>query len=128
VTESRSRETLLLVEDDERLRVLALRILQSRGYTVLMAVDGAEALRVAAKHDGPIHLVLSDVVMPGMSGRLLCERLTASRPSLKLLFMSGYTDDDVMRRGIIERRTSFLQKPFTPDQLAGKIREVLDAA
>jgi DNA-binding NtrC family response regulator len=75
-----------------------------------------------------IHLVVSDVVMPGMTGRILAERLTAMRPLVKALFMSGYTDDDVMRRGILDRTTAFLQKPFTPDQLAQKVREVLEAS
>jgi CheY-like chemotaxis protein len=121
-------ETVLLVEDDERLRTLAARVLGERGYTVLPASNGADALAVAEGHPGVIHLVVSDVVMPGMTGRILAERLTTLRPSVKALFMSGYTDDDVMRRGILDRSTAFLQKPFTPDQLAQKVREVLEAS
>jgi len=126
--ESRGRETVLLVEDEEHLRGLALRILQGSGYTVLTAFDGADALRQAKDYSGPIHLVLSDVVMPGMSGRVLSEQLAAVRPNLRVLFMSGYTDDDVMRRGILDRRAAFLEKPFTPDQLVSKVRQVLDAS
>jgi CheY-like chemotaxis protein len=121
-------ETVLLVEDDDRLRALAVRVLGERGYTVLPASNGAEALAVAARHPGVIHLVVSDVVMPGMTGRILAERLTTMRPLVKALFMSGYTDDDVMRRGILDRSTAFLQKPFTPDQLALKVREVLESS
>ena len=127
-TESRGRETVLLVEDEEHLRGLALRILQGSGYTVLTAIDGADALRQAKDYSGPIHLVLSDVVMPGISGRVLSEQLAAVRPNLRVLFMSGYTDDDVMRRGILDRRAAFLEKPFTPDQLMSKVRQVLDAS
>ena len=124
---SRGHETVLLVEDDEHLRGLTLRILQARGYTVLTAVDGSDALKQAKDYSGPIHLVLSDVVMPRMSGRLLREQLASVRPTVKVLFMSGYTDDDVMRRGIFDRRTAFLEKPFTPEQLVSKVRECLDA-
>jgi CheY-like chemotaxis protein len=126
--ESRGNETVLLVEDEEHLRGLAVRILKAHGYTVLMAIDGADAIRQAKEYPNPIHLVLSDVVMPGMSGRLLSEQLVSARPTVKVLFMSGYTDDDVMRRGILDRRTSFLEKPFTPAQLVSKVRQVLDAA
>jgi CheY-like chemotaxis protein len=121
------QETVLLVEDDARLRHLAERVLRESGYVVLAADDGATALAAAAAHDGPIHLVLSDVVMPGMSGRALSERLTLERPAVRTLFMSGYTDDDVMRRGIFDRQTAFLEKPFTPEQLLAKVSEVLRA-
>jgi len=124
--ESRADETVLLVEDDEHLRSLALRILQAHGYTVLTAIDGADALRQAKEYGGPIDLVLSDVVMPRMSGRFLSEQLATARPTVKVLFMSGYTDDDVMRRGILDRRTAFLEKPFTPEQLISKVRQILD--
>ena len=126
--DSQGHETVLLVEDDEHLRGLTLRILQSRGYQIITATDGRDALRRAKEHEGAIHLMLSDVVMPGMSGRVLSEQLCALRPMLKVLFMSGYTDDDVMRRGILDRRTAFLEKPFTPEQLVGKVRDVLDGA
>jgi signal transduction histidine kinase len=126
--ESRGHETVLLVEDEEHLRGLAVRILSAHGYTVLTAIDGVDAIRQAKEYPNPIHLVLSDVVMPRMSGRLLSEQLVSARPRVKVLFMSGYTDDDVMRRGIFDRRTAFLEKPFTPEQLVSKVRQVLDAA
>lgn len=99
-----------------------------RGYTVLEARDGEEALRLSAQHEGPIHLLVTDVVMPGgMSGRLLAERLTATRPEMRVLYMSGYTDAAIIRHGLLEPGRAFLQKPFTPDTLALKVREALDA-
>jgi CheY-like chemotaxis protein/two-component sensor histidine kinase len=121
------QETVLLVEDDAHLRQLADRVLRAHGYVVLTAADGAAALAAAVAHDGPIHLVLSDVVMPGMNGRVLTERLSLVRPSVRILFMSGYTDDDVMRRGIFDGQTAFMEKPFTPEQLLAKVSEVLRA-
>ena len=120
-------ETILVVEDEDRVRQLAVRVLRGSGYTVLEARDGPSALRLAGAHDGPVHLVLSDVVIPGASGRVVVESLLDARPSARALFMSGYTDDDVMRRGIVSRTTAFLQKPFTADQLLAKVRQVLDA-
>ena len=119
-------ETVLVVEDDAALRALSARILESNGYTVLLARNGLEALAIAAGHTGKIDLVASDVVMPKMNGRPLVEKLLETRKGMKVLFMSGYTDDEVMRRGVIDGSTAFLQKPFTPAQLAKKIREVLD--
>jgi PAS domain S-box-containing protein len=121
-------ETILLVEDDAALRALTERLLRAGGYAVLVAHDGGKALAAAARYEGPIHLVVSDVVMPGMNGRTLVERLRQIRPEIRVLFMSGYTDDEVMRRGIVDRQAAFLQKPFTPDQLAAKVREVLESA
>jgi CheY-like chemotaxis protein len=121
------RETILLVEDDEALCMLARRILEARGYTVLEARNGEEALVLCERHEGPIDLVATDVVMPGMNGRMLVERLTAQRPAVRVLFMSGYTDDDMLRRGIVDPRMAFFQKPFTPEALANKVREVLDS-
>jgi signal transduction histidine kinase/ActR/RegA family two-component response regulator len=119
-------ETLLLVEDDEGVRALTRTVLKNGSYDVIEAVDPDEALRLVEKHAAPIHLLVTDVVMPGMSGRELAERLTAQRPDLKVLYVSGYTDDSVVRHGLLEAEVAFLQKPFTPDALARKVREVLD--
>jgi two-component system cell cycle sensor histidine kinase/response regulator CckA len=93
----------------------------------LEANDGREAIRVAQNHDGPIHLVMSDVVMPYLGGRQLADQLEGVRPGLKILFVSGYTDDAVVRNGVLEADVAFLQKPFTPTALAQKVRAVLDA-
>jgi PAS domain S-box-containing protein len=121
-------ETILLVEDDERLCVLSRRVLEARGYTVLEARNGQEALVLCDQHQGPIDLVATDVVMPGINGGMLVERLAVKRPTLRVLFMSGYTDDDMLRRGIVDPRMAFLPKPFTPEALASKVREVLDGS
>jgi signal transduction histidine kinase len=122
----RGSETILLAEDDEALRSLAARVLGGFGYNVLVARTGGDALRIVAEHVGPIDLVATDVVMPEMSGSQLVERVLKARPGIRVLFMSGYTDDEVMRRGVIDGQTAFLQKPFTPDMLAHKVRAVLD--
>jgi signal transduction histidine kinase len=122
----RGSETILLAEDDDALRSLGARVLGAFGYKVLVARTGAEALRIVASHDGPIDLVATDVVMPEMSGSQLVAEVLKARPGIRVLFMSGYTDDEVMRRGVIDGQTAFLQKPFTPDMLAHKVRDVLD--
>jgi len=122
----RGSETILLVEDEEAVRGLTLRILQKQGYRVIAAQHGREAMEIASKEEGHIHLVLTDVVMPGMNGRGLVERLSGIRPRIKSLYMSGYTDDDIIRRGFIEPSRSFLQKPFTSDALLQTVRKVLD--
>lgn len=119
-------ETLLLVEDETAVRVLTSRVLQGCGYRVLEASDGNDALRVAEHHSGPIDLLVSDVVMPHLGGRALAERLAVSRPECKVLFLSGYTDDAVIRHGVLQDEFAFLQKPFTPSSLAQKVRTVLD--
>ena len=121
----RGSETVLLVEDDEPLRTLAREILSIQGYTVLDATSPSEALRLADVHPGPIHLLLTDVVMPQMNGRQVADHLLAARPALKVLFMSGYTDAAIVQHGVLEAGTHFLQKPFTPDGLSRKVREVL---
>jgi len=120
-------ETLLLVEDDEPGRVYARRVLEARGYRVLTAAHGPEALEVAAAHDGPIDLLVTDVIMPGMSGRELADRLVATRPGLRVLYVSGYTENSVVHHGHLEPGVAFLVKPYSPDDLARKVREVLDA-
>jgi CheY-like chemotaxis protein len=120
-------ETVLLVEDEKDVRKLGRDFLEDSGYQVLDAKDGAEALQIAGRHQGPIHLLLTDVVMPGMSGRELAERLASRRPEMKVLFVSGYTDDAIVHYGISNRDTSFLQKPFSLDALTRKVRELLEA-
>jgi two-component system, cell cycle sensor histidine kinase and response regulator CckA len=119
-------ETILLVEDEDGLRELAQMVLTAGGYTVLSARNGGEAIQVCQDHAESIHLLFTDVVMPRMSGRELVELLTPSRPGMKVLYMSGYTDDTMVRHGIHEAETNFLFKPFTPIALAQKVREVLD--
>jgi PAS domain S-box-containing protein len=125
-TAKRGSETILLVEDEEAVRGLACRILEKQGYRVIPAQHGRDAMEIATKEEGRIDLVLTDVVMPGMNGRGLVERLTGIRPTIKSLYMSGYTDDDIIRRGFIEPSKSFLQKPFTSEALLQTVRKVLD--
>jgi two-component system cell cycle sensor histidine kinase/response regulator CckA len=120
-------ETILAVEDEEALRRIVKRILETAGYTVLTAEDGEDALLTAARHVGPIHLLLTDVVMPRMSGRALAQALCATRPTLEVLYMSGYTNDAIVQRGVLEPGTNFLGKPFTTAALAQRVRAVLDA-
>ena len=119
--------SILVAEDEDQLRSLVARILRRLGYTVLEAESGERALEVAGEHTGPIDLLLTDVIMAGMSGRQLAEHLRVARPGVKLLFMSGYTRDEVLRRGIESASVAFLEKPFTPSELDGAIREVLSA-
>jgi PAS domain S-box-containing protein len=118
-------ETVLLVEDEESVRQLVAETLASRGYKVIEAENGEEALKLAASLRETIHLVITDVVMPGISGRELARELLKSRPQSKVLFLSGYSEDAVMHQGVIEPETAFLQKPFTLQHLARKVREVL---
>jgi len=119
-------ETILVVEDNEMVRDLAQSILQHYGYDVLEAQDGEEAIKVSKGHDGPIHLMLTDVVMPGMDGNEMAEHITALRPNLKIIYMSGYTENAIVHHGVLDLKTAFIQKPFTPQSLARKVREVLD--
>ena len=119
-------ETILLVEDDEIVRKLALTVLKQSGYTILVAENGAEALLTLKSHDGPVHLLLTDVVMPGMNGRELFNMIIEKYPNLRVLYMSGYTDSVIAHHGVPERGVAFIQKPFAINDLAAKIREVLD--
>jgi CheY-like chemotaxis protein len=125
--EATPTETILLVEDEEGLRELAQEILEAQGYRVLVAADGAEAIALAAGHDRSIDLLLTDVVMPRLSGRQVAEQLTVQRPGLRVLYMTGYTDDAALRRGLSDPMTALLPKPFTPERLLRRVREVLDA-
>jgi PAS domain S-box-containing protein len=119
-------ETVLVVEDQEPVRRLACKVLERQGYTVLAAADGPEALGLAAHHAGTIHILVTDVVMPGMSGREVERRLAAGRPEMRVLYLSGYADDSIVHDGVLEPGLAFLQKPFTPETLARRVREVLD--
>jgi two-component system, cell cycle sensor histidine kinase and response regulator CckA len=122
---SRGRETILLVEDAQALRELTHELLEASGYTVLEAANGTSAIRMAEKHREPIHLLLSDVVMPGMNGRELAEFMVRIHPEINVLYMSGYTDDSVVHRGVLDSGIALLQKPFTKESLTCKVREVL---
>jgi signal transduction histidine kinase/DNA-binding response OmpR family regulator len=123
----RGSETILVVEDEEPLRRLVRTVLRANGYTVLEASRGEEALRICEHQLGIIHLMLTDVVMPQMNGRELATRVASMRPETKVLFMSGYTDNAIVHQGVLDAGAAFMQKPFTPDALARKVREVLAA-
>ena len=125
-TEVRGSETIVVAEDAEGVRAVVQNVLRRNGYTVLPAPDGQTALDLVATHPEPIHLLITDVIMPGMSGRQLADRLRELRPEMKVLFVSGYTDDAIIRHGMLEPGIAFLQKPFTPESLTRKVREVLD--
>ncbi|MBZ5631425.1 MAG: response regulator, partial [Acidobacteriia bacterium] len=120
------RETVLIVEDEPELRSLARAFLEARGYTVLEAGNGAAAIRASRMLPGPIHLLLTDVIMPGMNGRELAEQVTGDRPGIRVLYMSGYVEDAIGRNGTLDPQINLLEKPFTSATLARKVREVLD--
>jgi PAS domain S-box-containing protein len=122
----RGTETILLVEDEEEVRNLAVRFLESQGYKVLKASQGLEAFLIAEEYEGIIHLLMTDVVMPKLSGRELADRIAEIRPEIKVLFMSGYADNAIVHHGVLEGGMNYLQKPFTLDGLAKKVREVLN--
>jgi CheY-like chemotaxis protein len=122
----RGDETIMVVEDDDEVRNLAIRILSGQGYKVLEAPQGVDAFLICGEHEGPIHLLLTDVVMPKMSGRELAERLMSIRRDTKVLYMSGYTDNAIAHHGILEEGLNYIQKPFTVNALACKVREMLD--
>ena len=124
----RGTETVLVVEDEDTVRLMIRQSLQLAGYSVLEANRGTEALQLAAQYSGPIHLLITDVVLPGISGRELAEDLIRQRPALKVLYMSGHMEDAVVRRGVLPAEVAFLQKPITVAALTNKVRQVLDAA
>ncbi len=109
------------------IRKLVQKVLNANGYTVLVAASGGDAERVAGQHEGPIHLLMTDVVMPGLNGREVARRLAAKRAGIRVLYLSGYTDDAIVHHGVLEPGVAFLQKPFTPAVLGRKVREVLDS-
>src|SRR5229473_2598307 len=123
---ARGTETVLVVEDEAPVRSVARQVLERHGYTVLEAPSAEAALDIVTRYSGAIHLLLTDVVMPGLNGRELANRLAGLRPDAKVIFMSGYTDDAVTRHGVLEPGSAYVQKPFTPDAIARKVREVLD--
>ena len=122
----RGSETILLTEDEQVVRAVASHVLRELGYTVLETSGGEEALGVARNHIGKIDLLLTDVVMPGMSGKELADRIKATCSDIRVLFCSGYTDDAIVHLGVLDHTIAFLQKPFAPSSLARKVREVLD--
>jgi len=123
----RGSETILLVEDDDQVRLVAKGILTKSGYRVIEACNAGEALLFSERHEGVVHLLLTDVVMPHMSGPELARRLARERPEMKVLCMSGYTDDSIVRHGVLEAKIAYLQKPITPATLTRRVREVLEA-
>jgi CheY-like chemotaxis protein len=123
---ARGGETVLLVEDEPGVRAIGKDLLEFHGYKVLEAENGVRALEVEARHKGPIHLLLTDVVMPLMGGRELAERLSSRRPETRILFVSGFTDDTVVRHGVLDEGVAFLQKPFTLESLSRTVRQVLE--
>ena len=125
-TIAKGTETVLMVEDEESILRLGKAVLERFGYTVLAATTPSEALTLAVKHEGPIHLLVTDVVMPEMNGKALKEKIEKLNPDIRVLFMSGYTANVIMHRGILEKDVHFIQKPFSVNSLAGKVREVLD--
>jgi CheY-like chemotaxis protein len=118
-------ETILVVEDEKAVRELTVRMLQQLGYVILTASSGVEALEIGQTHQGTIHLLLTDVVMPAMSGRHLADQLLVERPGTKVLFLSGYTENTVVHHGVLDAGVNFLPKPFSRESLAKKLREVL---
>jgi len=120
--------TILLAEDEEIVRNLVREVLETYGYRVLEAASGVRALLICERHRESIDLLLTDVVMPEMSGRELANRLAQLHPEMTVLFMSGYTDDAIVRHGVLKEEVLFIQKPFAPDDLARKVKEVLGSS
>jgi two-component system cell cycle sensor histidine kinase/response regulator CckA len=123
---ARGHEVILLVEDEDNIREPAAEMLQNHGYRVLVARSGEEALEVAAREAGPIHLAVTDVIMPGLSGGELAARLASTRPGTRILFISGYPEDAISHHGVLDHGKSFLQKPFQPGRFLDTVRQLLD--
>ena len=119
-------ETILLVEDNGPVRDLGYTLLTQKGYTVLKAENGTDALKRLASHNGPVHLLLTDMIMPGMNGQELFGKAAQIRPGLKVLYLSGYSDDLIAHHGILDASTAFIQKPFTVHTLAAKVRAAIE--
>ena len=126
-TDLKGSETILIVEDNDQVRHLAVAVLQRQGYEILVAREGTEALELLETHDGPTHLLLTDVIMPGMNGKDLYREAARKHPDLKVLYMSGYTADVIAHRGVLDEGVRFIQKPFTVNALAAKVRDVLNS-
>jgi CheY-like chemotaxis protein len=120
-------ETILLIEDDDAVRALTTRVLRRCGYSVLEASRGSDGLRLAAAYRRPIHLLITDVVMPGIPGRMVAEQIGQTHPETKVLFISGHTNDHVVRTGVLHDAVHFVQKPFAPTAIAEKVREILSS-
>jgi two-component system cell cycle sensor histidine kinase/response regulator CckA len=125
-TDARGHETILVVEDEPMIRELIETMLKSRGYSVLTVGDPLHAATFSAQHSGPIHLLLTDVVMPGISGREVANQISAQRPDTKVIFISGYTPNAIVHHGVLDEDLHFLEKPFTAVTLSNKVREVLN--
>ena len=126
VLESGGDETILLVEDEASVRSFAERVLSKHGYSVISAADAPSALEAARRHHGTIHVLLTDIVMPGMSGPQLARRLLALRPATRVLYMTGYTEDTVVRHVVGRPESAYLEKPFRPELLLARVRQVLE--
>jgi two-component system cell cycle sensor histidine kinase/response regulator CckA len=122
----RGDETILLVEDDDQVRAIVRSVLRRAGYTVLDARNGSDAMLLCEQQKGPIHLLLTDIVMPLMSGKQLAERMVGMRPETRILYMSGYADNTIIEHGVVEPSAAFLSKPIVPESLLRKLRQVLD--
>jgi len=126
--QQKATETILLVEDEDAVRNVIRKVLDKAGYKVLVAANGELALTCANDHPQPIHLLLTDVVMPKMTGRELAQRIVRSRPDTRVLYMSGYTPEAIVHQGVLDEGIQFIQKPLLPSQLLAKIRAILDGA
>jgi CheY-like chemotaxis protein len=126
IDDLKGSETILITEDDEHVRHLSHDILKRQGYTILLAKSGTEALKLLREYLQPVHLLLTDVVMPEMNGKELYSQATIIKPTLKVVYMSGYTGNVIVHHGVLEKGVPFIQKPFSADTLSSKVRKILD--